>query len=207
MAPDAPPDSLAQRSLPMRWVMTGATGLAALLLIALFGRLMGVRSFVFAFNLHFIAMAAAATLDQLWKPRLDGRRFDVSPRELPIYRRLGVVGFMRLLQRIGWTRVMRDATIFDGTRATLASYERATRHSEHAHLCLFLVVLAPMLGAAAQGWWDAFGYLGAMNVGFHLYPVMLQRLQRHRLRALIARMAASDASRRADAGPGPRSPG
>ncbi|HEY0134757.1 MAG TPA: hypothetical protein VGB85_11770 [Nannocystis sp.] len=31
-------------------------------------------------------------------------------------------------------------------------------------------------------------WLGAMNVGFHLYPVLLQRSQRARLRAIMRRM-------------------
>lgn len=179
----------------MRWSMTVGVVLAALLLIALFGWWMGVRSFAFAFNLHFLAMGAASVLGQLWRPRLESRRFDVSARELRVYRRLGVVGFMHLLKRIGWTRLMRDPTVFDGTRATLASYEYATRRGEHAHTLLFVLVLAPMLWAAIQGWWDAFVWLGSMNVGFHLYPVMLQRFQRARLRAAIGRIRASEPRR------------
>lgn len=180
------------RSRSEAWSLTLVVVLAALLLIAMLGWLFGVRTFLFAFNLHFIAMAAASVLDRLWQPRLDSRRFDVSPRELVVYRRLGVVGFMRLLQRIGWTKAMADRTVFDGTRGTLATYERATRHGENAHVWLFLLVLVPMLWAAAQGWWDAFAWLGAMNVGFHLYPVMLQRLQRARLRAVMRRVQAHE---------------
>ncbi len=186
MAQDASP---ARLSRPLQWLATVATVVVSLLLIALFGRMFGVRAFVFAFNLHFILMGAAVALDHTWKPRLASPRFDVSPRELRIYRRLGVVGFMRLLQRIGWTRAMRDPRTFDGTRGTLASYEQATRHGEHAHTWLFVLVLAPMLWVATRGWWDAFAWLGLMNVGFHLYPVMLQRFQRARLRGLLRRVA------------------
>lgn len=175
------------RSRAMRWLLTFAIVIPALLLIALVGWLFGVRGFAFALDLHFIAMGAAAAIDQVWQPRLASPRFDVSPRELVIYRRLGVPGFMRLLQRIGWTRAMRDPEVFDGTRGTLASYEQATRRGEHAHLWLFVLVLAPMLWAAVQGWWDAFVWLGVMNILFHAYPVMLQRYQRARLRALLRR--------------------
>lgn len=176
------------RSRATRWLATLATVAATLLLLALFERMFGLRSFIFAFELHFLGMSAALLLDRVWQPRLAGRRFTVSAAEVRIYRRLGVVGFMRLLQRVGWTRAMRDPRIFDGTRRTVASYEQATRHSEHGHLCLFIVVLAPIVWAAARGWWDAVVWLGVMNVGFHLYPVMLQRVQRVRLQALLRRL-------------------
>ena len=181
-----PPPRL--RSPGARWLATLVVVLVTPLLLAVFAQILGPRSLVFAFNLHFVLMAAATGLDQIWRPRLAGPRFDVSAAEVRVYRRLGVIGFMRLLQRVGWTKAMRDPKVFDGTRGTLASYEQATRHGEHAHTWLFVVVLAPMLGAAVQGWWDAVLWLALMNVLFHLYPVMLQRTQRARLRALLRRM-------------------
>ena len=196
-------DGAQPRSRPVRWLSTVAVVVVTLLLLALFERLLGPRHFVFAFNLHFILMAAATALDQIRQPTLDSPRFDVSPRELGLYRRLGVHGFMRLLQRVGWTRMMRDPKIFDGTRATLASDRQATRHGEHAHACLFALVLAPMSYAALRGWWDAV----ARRDERRLSPVsvMLQRSQRARLRALLRRMhrpgaCAGARRRRADAG-------
>lgn len=155
--------------------------------LVFFERVAGFRSFLFAFELHFLLMAAASLIDPLLSPELDSPRFDVAPREIALYRRLGVLGFMRLLQRIGWTRALRDKKVFDGTRATLASYERATRHGENNHTWLFLLVLAPMGWAVMHGWWDAVLWMGSMNVVFHLYPILLQRTQRARLRGLLQR--------------------
>lgn len=150
-------------------------------------RLLGIRSPAFAFTMHFALMTGAVFVDKLVAPRLDSPRFYVSPREIRIYRRLGVVAFMRILQRIGWQRAMRDPAVFDGTRRTLASYERATRHGENAHAWLFVIALAPTAWALAHGWWDAGFWILSMNVAFHLYPVMLQRTQRARLVALLGR--------------------
>jgi hypothetical protein len=174
---------------PLR--LLGALGVAALTVagIYLMERLAGFRSPIFAFNLHFILMTGVVFVDMLLAPRLDSRRFEVSPGEIELYRRLGVIGFMRLLQRIGWTAAMRDRKVFDGTRRTLAAYERATRHGENAHLVLFLVALAPILWAMLHGWWDAVFWIGSMSVLFHVYPIMLQRTQRARLTALLARSA------------------
>lgn len=175
------------RSASARWL--GALGVAvlAVALIYLLERLLGFRTAMFAFTMHFTLMGGAATIDQLLAPQLASPRFDVSARELRIYRRLGVIGFMRLLQRIGWNKAMRDRTVFDGTRRTLASYERATRHGENAHTWLFGIALVPTAWAIAHAWWDAAFWISSMNVVFHLYPIMLQRTQRARLVALLSR--------------------
>lgn len=173
---------------PLRWL--GVVGIAVatgVVLVAL-ERLTGARSPLFAFNLHFTLMGAAVVVDHLVAPALTSRRFEVSPREVAVYRRLGVGGFMRILRRIGWTRAIRDPRVFDGTRRTVASYERATRHGENAHAALFLIVLVPIAWVAAKGWWDAVFWLGSMNVAFHAYPVMLQRSQRLRLLAIVRRL-------------------
>ena len=150
-------------------------------------RLLGFRSPTFAFTMHFSLMAGAVYVNLLLAPELASRRFEVSDREIRVYRALGVIAFMRLLRRIGWTAALRDRKVFDGTRRTLASYERATRHGENAHAWLFGIALAPIAFAVARGWWDAAFWIGSMNVVFHAYPVMLQRVQRARLLALLDR--------------------
>lgn len=181
---------------PLRWLGVLAITLAVGAGVVFFERLTGFRSFLFAFELHFLLMFLAANVDKLLDPALDSPRFEVGPREVLLYRRLGVVGFMRFLQRIGWTAAMRNSKVFDGTRASLATYERATREGENAHGIIFCVVLAPIAWALLQGWWDAVFWLGSMSILFHVYPVMLQRTQRARLQALMAR-----GDRRLDAAP------
>ncbi|MBI5433825.1 MAG: hypothetical protein HZA52_13415 [Planctomycetes bacterium] len=170
------------RGLGVAAILIGTAAVLGILM-----RLFAFRSAIFAFELHFTLMGAAALLDTLLAPALDSRRFDVSEREVRVYRALGALVFMRVLRAIGWTAALRDRSVFDGTRATLAGYERATRHGENAHAWLFVLVLAPIAWAAAHGWWDAVFWMGSMNVLFHVYPVMLQRSQRARLRRLIGR--------------------
>ncbi len=166
-----------------------AVAVAVVLAIGWMERLLGFRSPVFALNLHFLLMTGAVFADKLWAPKLASPRFEVSDREVRLYRRLGVVGFMRLLRRIGWTAANRDPTVFDGTRRTVPSYERATRHGENAHTWLFLIGLGPVAWSIAHRWWDATFWFSTMNVVLHLYPVMLQRTQRARLSALVVRLA------------------
>ncbi|MDF1838777.1 MAG: hypothetical protein P1V35_12975 [Planctomycetota bacterium] len=157
-------------------------------------RIFHLDSFYFAFQLHFVLMFVASNLDQLFQPKLNSAWFDVGPTELKLYRRLGVIQFMRLLQAIGWTRLMKDETVFDGTRATLASYEKATRHGENCHLWLFILVLTPMAWAANLGLWQGVLWMGSMNIFFHLFPCMLQRTQRVRLQRCIQRLGSDPAA-------------
>lgn len=151
-------------------------------------RLVGLRSPLFAFNLHLILMAGGAFVDKLVAPRLAGTYFDVAAWEPIVYRRLGVGAFMRFLQRIGWTAAVRERKNFDGTRATLTAYERATRHGENAHAWLLVIALVLSAGAMARG--DDLGafWIASMSVPFHVYPILLQRSQRARLAALIGRV-------------------
>lgn len=173
-----------------RWL--GALGIASLVGAAIYlsERLLGFRSAVFAFNLHFILMAGAVLVDKLLAPQLTARRFKVSPGEVRVYHRLGVIAFLRLLRRIGWVAVNRDRNVFDGTRRTLSAYERATRHGENSHAWLFLITLAPTAWALAKGWWDAAFWIGSFSVVLHVYPIMLQRTQRARLASILDRIVA-----------------
>ncbi len=175
--------STTQSILPWLWVL--AVLAVAFGFLAWMGKLIGVRSFAFAFQLHFVLMAVASTSDQALAPQLCSERFRIRPGELTLYRRIGVNGFMRLLQRIGWTRAVMDKNVFDGTRATLPSYEKATRHGENCHTWLFIAVLFPIAWVAFQGWWDAVLWMGSMNIVFHAYPICLQRTQRARLQRLL----------------------
>ena len=170
----------------LRW-LAAAMGVGFVLgFLWWFENLVGFRSFFFSFNLHFLAMGAAHLLHRIFEPPLTSRTFEVAPWEQAIYRRFGVIGFMHALRQIGWTSATKNSLVFDGTRKTLAGYERATRESEHSHRWLFLLIGALVVYSVICGWWDAALWLGSMNVAFHFYPVMLQRTQRPRLQKMLA---------------------
>jgi hypothetical protein len=71
-----------------------------------------------------------------------------------------------------------------GGRADLAKYLEGMRSGERAHLVFLLMGLFTAVYAARIGWhrWALFLTLG--NVAFNLYPVMLQRYNRARLRII-----------------------
>ena len=186
--PENPPTKLSAKTLLGAVVLLAACTAYLWFIVGVFS----LDSFGFAFQLHFVLMFAAANLDQMFKPTLNSPRFRVRPGELKLYRGLGVIQFMRLLQVIGWTRLMNDKSVFDGTRATLGSYEEGTRHGENCHLWIFIVVLAPMAWASSQGMWRGVLWMGALNIFLHLYPCMLQRTQRVRLQRCMQRMDRRD---------------
>ena len=174
---------------PLAWA--GALGVCALgvALLAWFARHCGVASPLFAFEFHFVGMACAVYMDKLLAPRLDGRRFEVSPGEVRVYRCLGALAFMRTLRAVGWEAALRVGNRFELKRATLCDYERATRQGENAHAILF--VLTVVVAAATLASQTAAGpWLLGLGVVFHVYPVMMQRSQRARLQPLLARVDA-----------------
>jgi hypothetical protein len=61
--------------------------------------------------------------------------------------------------------------------------------AEAAHLWAAAIFIPHMVYAAAQGWWIAFAWMMAGQIGFNLYPMMHLRLARARLDQLRTRMA------------------
>jgi hypothetical protein len=145
------------------------------------GALLGFRGFAFAWVLHLTMMAwMAASLDTA-QPALTGAWFRVRAWEPPVYRRLGVWWFMRLLRRIGWERIMRGSRPSGGTRAALPALDRATRMSECGHLVPAAVGTVLATVAAAVRAWDAATWLFGLPVLLHAYPILLQRAVRSRI--------------------------
>jgi hypothetical protein len=146
------------------------------------GAAFGFDTFVVAWTAHFTLMAWMAALVDAARPALRGGWYRVRPWEPRVYRLLGVGGYRRLLRAVGWERLNRRP--FDGTRASLAALDRATRSSEVAHLILAAIGAGLVVVAAAFRAWHAFGWLLALDVVLHVYPVLLQRTVRFRVSRL-----------------------
>jgi len=145
------------------------------------GAVLGFDTFAFAWVLHFGLMAVAAAVMPVLRPRLAGPWFRVRPWEPSLHRRLGVWVFMRGLRRVGWERAMRGSRAFDGTRSSLAGLDRDTRASESSHLVLAAVGTVLAAVAAGLGAWQAVGWLLALNLPLHVYPLLVQRTMRARV--------------------------
>ena len=175
------------------WRWLGMTlGLFAVIgVAALTGMSFGFGTFAWAWLVHFLLMIWILALEAVASLPYEGRWYAVRAWEPPLYRRLGVMGFMRLLRRVGWEWANRGAKKFDGTRASLAAYERGTRSSEFNHAVLAAVGFVLVLGSVLLRAWEAAFWLLAVNLFLHVYPVMLQRTMRARVSGLLERADAA----------------
>jgi hypothetical protein len=155
------------------------------LLSHLAGRWFGYGTFAWAWFVHFLLMIWMLAVEDVARLPYDGDWYRVRSWEPGLYRALGVFGFMRLLRLVGWERANRKAKKFDGTRASLPAYERATRSSEFNHAVLAVVGVWMTATALAFGAWDCAAWLLGVNVFLHVYPVMLQRTMRARVQRLL----------------------
>lgn len=173
------------------WTRLALGLLGVLGLSLLTGRVTGYRTLPFAVVVQVLLMRWALALLRLTRPALRGEWFRVRAWEAPLYRAAGALRYRALLRRVGWERFRRDAQGFDGTRASLPAYERATREAEYSHLILGAMTAALVLFAALRRAAGTAGWLTLTGVVFHLYPVLLQRTLRARLQRLPAgRLAA-----------------
>lgn len=168
---------------PWPGVMLGLGGVAGGAWLV--GRVLGFRGLPFAVVTHVLLMRWALYVLRVVPERPPPGWFRVRPWEPPLYRRLGVLGYRRLLRLSGWERFRREAVGFDGRRGSLAAYEEATREAEASHLLLGGIGTLLVLGAALRRAWGAAGWLLGANLFFQVYPVMLQRTMRARVERLL----------------------
>jgi len=124
---------------------------------------------------------------------LSNQYFRPREREASIYERLGVRRFKRYLPTGGdiYANLMKWHPILDradGLVATLSRFERRTRLAETTHLVTFIFFATiAVVGFAAGGRLVFIFLLTMFNVGFNVYPIMVQRYNRHRLLRLLER--------------------
>ena len=134
----------------------------------------------------------AALMDRYFRP---------GQREAVLYERLGVRRFKRYLptggdlyaNRVGWHPI---GDRRGGLAASLERFVKRTRLAETAHLITLVFFAAITAVAIAAGSYIPALLLTAFNVGFNVYPIMVQRYNRHRMLRLLERGASVDADSR-----------
>ena len=112
------------------------------------------------------------------------RPFEIDGR---LYRRLGVVTLKRLLFKSRIELLNFSAKLSRG-RAGLHAFEHGIRDAETDHAIALLVMLVLTIHAASNAWWALVGWLLLTNVVANVYPIMLQRHNRARLRPVLERL-------------------
>jgi hypothetical protein len=114
------------------------------------------------------------------------RRFEAGVYERIGVRRfkgwmLGLVG-ERTAHRLGWRLPAGRAE----KRATLRSFDKRTRHNEAVHALVLVALAAVAVHLLARGEAAAAIALLVVNIPFNVYPLLLQRHTRLRLKRLLA---------------------
>ncbi len=108
-------------------------------------------------------------------------RYRVRAVEPRLYSLLGADAVRRVLDVVGWNRVIRQMRQSESAQSGLARFLRGTEQSETAHCLGFVAtVLLALIAVAADHLVGAVQVL-ALGVVLHSYPVMIQRLVRFRI--------------------------
>ncbi|MCR6032095.1 hypothetical protein GGQ22_11655 [Nocardioides sp. zg-579] len=150
---------------------------------------LGRSGFPFALVTHLLLMAWVSSIvgPQVRMSDLDW--FRVRHGEPRLYSALGVRLFGKLLDAIGWNRVIARERGFSGTREGLEELDQDTRRSEVGHGICLVVTAAVALGMLSTGAWHGAVWLVALGLLVHLYPALLQRLLRARVQTILARLS------------------
>jgi hypothetical protein len=142
-----------------------------------------LRFWLFApFSPLLLAGCAASTA--LWW--LPAGWYRIRPFEPRLYEKLGVRWFRRIVPNGDWVNAWRRRhdRLYRvvGNARTLAELRERTMVGEKSHLVLLFTGAFSALYAWTIGWNGWAAYLAVSNVLANLYPVLLQRYTRSRIR-------------------------
>lgn len=159
------------------------------LLISSLLRYLDITSASFSIGFNFTLMCWYTIAESQLKPALSASYFNAHPLEEggQLYRRLGVERYRTFLIRVGWDTIRQQQTPIHRSLRSLLAYDRATRVAEVGHIMIGTIVLTVsgyviVVHSVLEAFW-----LLVTNVFFNLYPVLLQRYVRPRLRRILAK--------------------
>jgi len=160
----------------------------------------GYRSPISAFLVNWLAMSWVAIFGQVVHFSFPFWYYDIKAFERTgqIYERLGIRLFKRLVRR-GPLSIFNPTLRFpkEKTISALQDLDYEMRKAETGHVLIFMLVLLFTSYALLRRWFDAVGWILAINFLINGYPIMLQRYNRIKLQELIQKLE-FDPSKRAN---------
>src|SRR5690554_1661910 len=147
----------------------------------------GMDSFLFAWILNFMLMISVLAFTQTLKPKLTSSYYNTKSWEKGgrVYQYLGVNLFRKILVWIGWEKLNKKVNPVAKSLNSLLHLEYGTRQSEFGHLIIFSIVLAVNIFVAIKFDFVKSLWLLILNLLLNVYPIMVQRYNRPRLRRII----------------------
>jgi hypothetical protein len=108
--------------------------------------------------------------------------------EPEIYKYLGVHFFRKLLVRSGWERSRKKETPIRKSLVILEYYEYRTRTSEFGHGIIAIIIAIISVYVAMVYSFKETIWLILFNIVLNIYPMMVQRYNRPRVRRVIKKL-------------------
>ncbi len=174
----------------LQWGIILLTTIGTGLCIINFSHFADVTTFLFSWVLNFSLMFWISVVELQWQPALNSKYFDeqVFEKQGRIYEKLGVHSFRKLLVLSGWEKMNRKKNPIGKSLPALLQSERATRASEFNHLVIAVLVLLITIQVSFQYSVAEASWLILFNILLNIYPILVQRYNRPRLRRAIQRL-------------------
>jgi len=171
-----------------KWIIvfTATCGIGVFILFPL----MSMSSLSYSILLNFLLMIWMSIVETLLMPTLKSSYFDSHSIEEEgiIYKYFGVDIFRKLLVLIGWEKSRKKETPIRRSLSLLEYYEYRTRASEFGHgVIAIIIAFITVYVGIAYTFKDTI-WLILLNIFLNLYPMMVQRYNRPRVRRVIKKL-------------------
>ncbi|RTY92419.1 hypothetical protein [Flavobacterium sp. GT3R68] len=147
----------------------------------------GMQGFVFAWVLNLMLMMCVYLFTQTLKPAFKSTYYNEKKWEKKgkIYESLGVNIFRKLLVLIGWEKINKKNNPVKKSLEALIHLEYVTKQSELGHLIIFFIVIPFTVFVTVKYGIVESLWLLILNLVLNIYPIILQRYNRPRLKKAI----------------------
>ena len=144
---------------------------------------LGLQGFLFAWMLNLALMMCVFFFTETLKSELSSNYYNEKKWEKKgkIYELLGVNIFRKILVIIGWEKLNKKTNPVEKNSKALIHLEYRTKQSELGHIIIFFIVTVfNTYVAILESLW-----LLILNILLNIYPILLQRYNRPRLKKAI----------------------
>lgn len=151
---------------------------------------MSMSSLSYSITLIFFLMIWMSILETLLKPTLKSSYFNSHSieEEGKIYKYLGVHFFRELLVLSGWEKSRKIENPIRKSLILLEYYEYRTRTSEFGHVIIAIIIALISIYVCVTYSFKETLWLIFFNVFMNLYPIIVQRYNRPRVRRVIKKL-------------------
>jgi hypothetical protein len=149
---------------------------------------LGLQGFLFAWMLNLVLMMCVFFFTESLKAELSSDYYSEKAWEKKgrTYEMLGINIFRKILVLVGWEKLNKRENPVAKNSEALIHLEYRTKQSELGHLIIFFIVLAFTIYVAITISIQESLWLFLLNLLLNVYPILLQRYNRPRLKRAIS---------------------